>query len=76
VRFTFVGSFSPTRAEGGSLKAQRRGALGMVQGSDATPETITSAIPKSCGLEAATHALYGAPKGIMLLPIDMKHTAE
>jgi len=64
----FGGSFSLTWAEGGSLKAQRRGALGMVQGAGATLETTQLAIPKSCGLEAATHALHPFYKGIMLYP--------
>jgi len=74
VHFVFVGGFWPTWAEGGSLKAQRSGALGMVQGSGAPPETIRFAIPKSCGLEAATPALYRADNGIMLLPTNMNHT--
>ncbi|MCP4592141.1 MAG: ParB N-terminal domain-containing protein [bacterium] len=39
---------------GGSLKAQRSEALGMVTGPGACQRTGPSAIPKSCGLEAAT----------------------
>jgi len=47
-------------SKGGSLKAQRSEALGMVPGSGARQEARSSAIPKSCGLEAATRPVPGA----------------